>query len=125
MFHQCFIFSSRYLQYVVDVLISMVCARNKRVLIGMLSRVFEVLRIRVEMLLQSYQRSVGGDVTSIQPDSVPWCEYWGRLTSAVVVHGVLIFHLCKCRFCFLNSQCYAFREFIDRVKGTTRNLSPT
>jgi hypothetical protein len=66
MFHWCFIFSGRCFWCVVDVfdvssIIDIdgfwcVCARNKHVLIGMLSCVFEVLRICVEMLLESYQR---------------------------------------------------------------------
>jgi hypothetical protein len=66
---------------------------------------------------QLRQQSVGDDVTSIQPDSVPWCKYQGRLASAVVVHGVLVFHLCKCHFCFLNSQCHVFHKFIGQLQG--------
>jgi hypothetical protein len=42
--------------------------------------------------------------------------------SAVVVHGVLIFCLCKCCFCFLDSQCYAFCKLIDRLQGRPRLL---
>jgi hypothetical protein len=59
---------------------------------------------------------------SIQPDFVSWCECRGRLTSAVIVHGVLIFRLCKCRLCFLNSKCHAIREFIDRLQVRARLL---
>jgi hypothetical protein len=71
-----------------------------------------------QTLVRQFRRwSVGGDVSSIQPDSVPWCEYWGRLMPTVVVHSILILHLCKHHLCFLNSQCHVFCKFIGRLQG--------
>jgi hypothetical protein len=47
------------------------------------------------------------------------CPLTGRLTLAV---GVLVFCLCKGCLCFLNSQCHAFREFINQLQGRARLL---
>jgi hypothetical protein len=56
---------------------------------------------------QLRRQSVGGDVASIQPDFVSWCKYWGRLALAVVVHGVLIFCLCKFASSISSAMCSA------------------
>jgi hypothetical protein len=42
--------------------------------------------------------------------------------SAVVEHGVFIFHLGKCRFRFLDSPCYAFRKLVGRLQGRPQLL---
>jgi hypothetical protein len=64
-----------------------VCARNKRVLIGMLSRVFEVLRIRVEMLLESYHH-----VTLRHPPPSRGHPYMGGLVlGGLVLHSFVYY----------------------------------
>jgi hypothetical protein len=69
------------------------------------------------MLVRQFrQQSVGGDIASVQPDSVSWCEDWSRLMLMVVVYGILILCLCKCYFHFLKSLCYAFCKFIDQLQ---------
>jgi hypothetical protein len=39
---------------------------------------------------------------------------------AVVVHGVLVFRLCECHLCFLNSECHVICEFVDQLQVRAR-----